>query len=239
MKTMMLMLGSALALAGCVDPELEDDVAADPTPRLSANGLLPSQLTSVSWNAAQLTQAQLDAWAATADGRAALRYVMLCALQAGISLEANYIDDDGNPATLPLFGSLGLGAYWTKRAMNEAEQKLVTACAASLTNEVGANITISQRGPVSALACTSSELANYRIQEGAFLGNMFGPEGILVCAGSGTTTQPGRTCASGAGCYTQLGSCSSFCTITANGNAVNCDVDGLTYPAPVTVYDSI
>lgn len=237
MKSTILVLGSVMALAGCVDGE-ELDVSADPTPRLSANGLLPSQLESVDWSPAELTQSQLDAYAATADGRASLRYVLACALASGTTLNANYIDDNGEPATARFAGSLGFAPNWTTAAMSIAEQQAVTSCAASLTNEVGANIMISQRGPGAILATTSTERATYTVQEGAYFGNMF-TLGILVCSGSGTSTQPGRTCASGASCYTNVGSCASTCATSPNGYFVNCSVKGTIYAAPVTVYDSI
>lgn len=240
MKTQLFLLSTVL-IGACVTDESVDSTDYEDTPRLSANGLSPAQLANTALDAGVLNQTNLDTMAATDDGRVTLRYVIACALTSGHNVTANYTDANGNPATITFNGTIGLADGWTSTALSTGSQRWVSACVLSLVNELGASVTISQRGPSSTLATTSSEVTNYALQEGAFFGNVFkGGEGAAACKGSGTSTVTGRTCsrsANGSSTYcgfSYAGTCASVCT--SGSYFTNCTWNGTTYSTPVSTY---
>jgi hypothetical protein len=228
----------ALALMACVD----DPTTIDTVPKLSANAVTPEQLFNTALDAAVLDQANLDQMASSADARLALRYVMACALAEGQVVTASYIDDAGQSATIDFHGFMGLAPAWTDAALTTSAQQLVSGCILALVNRIGGSVMVSLRGPHGGLATTSNELQGYKLQEGAFFGNIFrGGEGAIACKGSGNSVSAGRDCAKPmSGDATQCGFsyaglCSSVCS-TSNGYFVNCTKNGITYPTPVSTY---
>jgi hypothetical protein len=233
---------SVFFVGACVADEAGQNPELEAQPRLAANALLPSQLLNTALIPDVLDQTNLDEMSSTADGRATLTYVIGCALPASVTLIGNYVDDFGSPGTVTYRGAMGLASSWTTSALTTAQQRFVTGCALATTNNAGTSITVSLRGPASALATTSTEVANYTLQEGAFFGNAFvGGEGVAACKGSGTSTLSGRVCANPGSSgrtvcgYFYAGTCASNCSVSGS-YFVNCTWNSTTWSTPVSTY---
>jgi hypothetical protein len=64
-----------------------------------------------------------------------------------------------------------------------AEQQLVSACLAALTNKYGVSVTIAVLGRTASgapLPIGPTELADFEVKEGCFFGNLFTGEGLFV-----------------------------------------------------------
>ena len=230
------LMGDDLDATGA-DPGVDVDVVA--TPKLATNALTPAQLWNASLSSAVLDQTSADAMADTADGRAALSYVVGCALASGNSITAYA---GGIPYTFS--GSIGLAPGWKTAALTAAERQWVSACTLARLNLTGTSVTISVRGGSSALAVSPTESAAYATQEGAFFGNVFTTGGFYVAACKGSGTAPSnRRCA-----QPQLGDtwtecdlhyaglCSNVCS-TTSGYYTSCSVSGVgTFAEAVTSY---
>jgi hypothetical protein len=194
MKSALLL--SVLVLGACVaegsdDQNTDSDSDVGTSARIIANSLMPSQLAGASLSSAQLTSTSLNTMAATTDGRAALNYVIGCALPQGTSVSASV---GGIPYTFT--GAVGLAPAWQQRALTEVEKHWVSSCTLSRLNQNGVVVQISLRGTNTALASTPDELTNYTIQEGGFFGNIFAGKDYYVAACQGNdTANADRQCA--------------------------------------------
>jgi hypothetical protein len=231
--------------AACVDaPETGDDsVETTDIPRISINSLTPAQLFNATLDASTLTTTSLNTMAATADGRAALKYVIGCSLPSGTSVTATV---GGMPVTFS--GDIGLAPNWTQRGLSTSERHWVSACTLARLNEFGTAVQISLRGAATPLALQQSEGTGYTIQEGAFFGDVFQGAGFYVAACQGVdTTNADRQCAQPNGITGQtpcgldfVGACADACGPGPNYggcqglNQVSYDEVITTYLAPGT-----
>jgi hypothetical protein len=159
----------ALAV-GCVggpgDVPDDQDVTILATPKITSNALTPTQLWNTTLLSGPLNNTNMQSMAATADGRAALHYAIVCALTDHQSVSVVV------GGTLYSYqGYLGLASTWLASSLSTAEQQQVSACILSLVNLTGTAINISMRG--GPLGYDTGELTNYTIEEGAFWGNLF------------------------------------------------------------------
>ena len=147
---------------------------------LSLNGL---SLNALSYNDLANTPdsaKQLEALAHNDEGRELLRVLAACSLPEGEMLEVS--TDIG---TSSFSGSLGLAPEWQTAALSEQGQRWVSACVMAHVNAVGAHVPVSLRGDHPSLRPTIQEANNYRIEEGAFFGNLFGEKPYAAsCVGN-------------------------------------------------------
>ena len=144
--------------------------------RLSMNGLSSGGLSS---SGSPISSTELIQ---TPEGRELLAYVVRCALPGGQSLSGAY---DGVTYTFP--GAVGVAPGWRLKPLDPVGQRWVTACLLAHVNGYGAAVSISLRGEHEALGTTSTERAQFNVQEAAFYGNLFGSgpdRGMYACAGS-------------------------------------------------------
>jgi hypothetical protein len=243
MKYSVILIASSVFASACMDTDTDtlDNEPGD-SERLSANGLLPADVMSTTFDAAILDQAHADAIVSSSAGINTAHYVIPCALAAGHDITVNGMDDFGNPYTTTLHGVFGLADSWTTTALSATQQRFVSACVLAYTNRLGASVTISMRGPSAEFATTTPETSGYAVQEGAFFGNLFSKTGAIACKGSGNTTASGRDCAKPSGgvtrCgYAYAGTCASVCSVSS-GYFVNCSYGGTSYTQPVTIFDA-
>jgi hypothetical protein len=125
-----------------------------------------------------------DRMAATADGRATLKYLVGCALPAGTTVVA---DVAGARYSFP--GSMGLAPDWSARALTPAEQRLLSACMLARTNRFGVPVMLSMRSDApsrpASLEADADERRAFPAHEGAFFGNLFAPDQpVYACTAS-------------------------------------------------------
>jgi hypothetical protein len=236
-------LSASFAFTACVDSDSDQPEIFDEA-RLVGNGLTPIQLWNATLDASVLDETNLHAMASTADGRAALPYVVGCALASGHGVSTTYDPGDGSEQPISFNGFLGLADGWTSGALNTTQQRWVSGCVLGRVNRTGANITISMRGTLSNFSLAFGEGTNYPVQEGAFFGNVFQGTDFYVaaCKGTGNPTATGRDCAKSSinPGYTQCdyhyaGACSSVCS-GSGGVFSSCTTNGTTYTTAVSSY---
>lgn len=143
--------------------------------RSSANVLVPQGLTSTA-----LTTATLDATGAAAMGstqaaRKVLAYAVGCALASTQTVSFTV-----SGTTFTDTGGLGIVPGWTTSPLTATQAAWVSACVIAHANELSTVIWISVRGVHASLAPTTTEQADYRIEEGAFWGNLFVDRGPIA-----------------------------------------------------------
>ena len=209
-----------LLVVGCVESEPGDDVDIDVLPKLATNSLTPAQLMGASFNPTALNQASVNTYAGNINGRASRPYVVGCALAAGTSITAYYTAEGGVPMQTTYNGEIGLAPAWKTTALTVAQQRLISGCVLARVNATGVSVTVSLRGPTTALAVTSTESTTYVKQEGAFFGNIFQGANfyLAACKGSLAIAPTNRRCAQPTGIGTQTecgfndaGLCSDMC----------------------------
>jgi hypothetical protein len=124
-----------------------------------------------------------------------LRYLVECALPAGVTVQLRY---RGVLETLGT-GILALGPGLQTGIMPMAEQEKVTGCLLARVNAHGIPVSIDLFGPMAGLStATSSEVAAYPVAEGAFFGNVFlaTPQAYACSMGSLLTRPEFRACSS-------------------------------------------
>jgi hypothetical protein len=186
--------------------------------------------------------------AQTVDGRASLGYVVACALSTGTTLTATV---GGVPYQFK--GAMGMVPAWTTRALTTSEQHWISGCVLGRVNKTGIAITVSLRGAQTGLSLQGTESTDYRVQEGAFFGNVFAGRdfSLNACMGRDQALSetygdlPDRDCTEANGIndpthtqcgFTYAGLCSSYCTTNADGTYSDC-TDGTTvFPEAVTTY---
>lgn len=230
----MIAAGLAASLAACATQDPADPPVTA-VPRLTANSLTPGQLANGQLTTDQLDATSAAAMGATADAREVLAYAVNCALSDGQSISFTV---DGTAYTYA--GALGLAPSWTSAALLADDAGWVSACVLSRVNATGTQVSISDRGLNAALATTSSEVASWTLEEGAFWGNTFVDQGAIAgfaCEGSDAAADatrgdlPERQCArpdaSGTttACgFTYVGTCATACS--AAGPYTGCAASG-------------
>ncbi|AUX46033.1 uncharacterized protein SOCE26_075360 [Sorangium cellulosum] len=236
-------LGLCIAQTGCVAAALEGEPAEEQVGaaeeafasinrlsmnRLSMNRLSMNRLSmnglSSRWLSPRASTLSSTELIATAEGRELLAYVIRCALPEGQSLSGAY-----GGVTYTFQGVVGLAPEWRSRPLAPVGQRWVTACLLAHVNGYGAQVLISLRGEHAALEATSTERAQFDVQEAAFYGNLFDSgsddddddgddgdgddggtaRGLYACAGATVQAQcgatsmsymPRRSCSTNGGC---------------------------------------
>ena len=95
-------------------------------------------------------------------------YAVSCALDSSQTI--NYtVSGTAYSAT----GLMGVAPSWTTTALSTSQAAWVSACVLSRINLTSALVTISARGAQAGYDTTIGETTDYRIEEGAFWGNVF------------------------------------------------------------------
>jgi hypothetical protein len=187
---------------------------------LVPNALVPNALSPNAMSAIQ------DPTPTGGLSRQLLRYTVGCAFEPSQSFNFSWSDKRGRVQTETYWGLMGLAPSWSTRALNVAEQEWVSACLASRVNWYGEPVTISSRGGRPELhKSSSSELATYAMNEGAFWGNVFSSTPRLFACHYGPNQDYSRSqmrdCAAGhlqnngnvaeCGAIDIVGSCEALC----------------------------
>lgn len=142
----------------------------------------------------------------TAAGRDVYSYVVGCALDEGVTIEADVVDttaNDGNgnyqcvDGHCTFDGSIGLAPSWADHALSGPGKGWISACMFSRVNEHNISVALSLRGRNPALVVNSEEASLYQNEEGAFYGDLFiddpdpsVPPDWYACSGSGVASNP-------------------------------------------------
>jgi hypothetical protein len=156
-----------LLLAACGAEPVEsrtesDEIQLGVTP-LSLAELAGSQLTTAVLNASNAA-----AMGQTQTARKVLAFAVACALN---STQTVTYTVGGTSYTET--GMQGIAPGWKTASITASEAAWVSACMFSHVNEVTHLVWLSLRGSQSSLATTSQELTDYKVEEGAFWGNLF------------------------------------------------------------------
>jgi hypothetical protein len=170
----------AVVLGACV-AEPGGGSPGSSVPRIALNALSPAALAGTGLTTGALDAGGAAAMGQTADARAVLAYAAGCALDAGQQVSYSV---DG--AQVTVVGAIGIAPAWTVRPLTTDEAAWVSACVFARVNQSSVSVSISARGAAAGLEATPGELADYRIEEGAFWGNAFvdlGPLAAYACDG--------------------------------------------------------
>jgi hypothetical protein len=252
----LFLAGAPLVIAGCeaedgdaVGSAVEEIVTANALTAnaLTANALTANALTANALTANALTANALTANALTANAlatdagaRTVLKYVVGCALPAGVHFDLVL---DG--VTCAYDGQIGLAPAWGNPGghCDAACRTWVSGCVLSRLNYVGQSVAISVRGAAAALAAPSAEQLAYPHREATYFGDVFAsPQVRLLCLPSGATADP-RVCGpSLAGCaVTTVGFCEGACGAPrADGSFPECHdrlrTEAGSFPAGTTAF---
>ncbi len=247
----LVFLGACL-LVLCADlPSASARIGAN---KLASNGLSVNRIganriasSSLSTDGVTIDRLAASDLLATEEGRQVLEYLVSCALPEGVTLGADF---EGVHYEFP--GGLGLAPRWTHRRLTRSERGWISACMIARVNLYTTAVAVSLRGPHPALTVDPAEGAFYTIEEGAFYGDIFTPEGEpivwVACQGEGQALGEfgqldDRDCAEEDGgnpgltrCgFTYAGHCADFtpetpsayaCRIRAAPDPGECDGDG-------------
>jgi hypothetical protein len=147
--------------------------------RLAGNRLAGNSLSSTRLEALEATADMLK----TEDGREVYSYMVGCALEEGMTIEATVPSaPDVRPPDFnytcknhrcKFSGGVGLAPGWAWHRLGETDQRWVSACLFARVNAHNAFEMISLRGRNDALGVSWREASKYTLQEGAFYGNLF------------------------------------------------------------------
>ena len=191
-----------LVAAGCIDSELESEpnlsedtqsVVVDNRIALNRIALNRIALNRIALNRIALNRIALNRLQAnlssigtlldSPEGREVFSFVVSCALEEGSVLVVNH----PTLGTLNFLGEIGLAPQWERRAMNNSDQRWVSACLLARVNNNDVTVQVSLRGPDDALDTTASERSSWRLEEGGFFGDVFQPNGqpleMYACRG--------------------------------------------------------
>ena len=171
------------------------------------------------------------------------KYIVRCAMPAGSTV--TYLDD--NNVLWTWTGENGLAPEWQTGALSENQQRAVTSCVLSLTNGLGQNVAVSQRGLSHQVSV--EEVQQWNLTEGGFFGNLWQGE-MFSCSFSNDYTDPGngRICTmtdefgtSLCNPIEALGLCSDICDVETRSEGgenytvfTNCEAPDGTIYAEVT-----
>ncbi len=138
--------------------------------KLAANKLAANKLAA---NKLELNQVGANDLLETAEGREVLGFIVSCAVAEGNTLVAH----DSMANEYEFFGEVGLANRWLDHPVDDKGAGWVSACLFARVNASNVPIPISLRGPNRHLTADDDEKAGWSLQEGAFYGNFFTPEG--------------------------------------------------------------
>jgi hypothetical protein len=236
-----VVLVGVLAIAGCV--ELAPEVGVEP--RIVSNALSPSAFAASALTSGTLNATSAAAMGQTNSQRKVLSFATTCALDSTQSVSFTISGVEYYYA-----GLMGVAPAWTSRALTATEAAWVSACVISRVNLTSALVNISARGANAGYDTTIGEVADYRLEEGAFWGNAFTNLGTVEGYSCNGVTQaandtlgdlPSRECAewdgvansnmSACGFY-YAGLCSNSCE-TATAPYSGCSFEGESESASV------
>ena len=219
-----VLLVGVLAIAGCVEMAPEaDEIGVEP--RIVTNALSPSHFAASALTSSILDSTNAAAMGQTSAQRKVLAFATTCALDATQS-----IDFTISGVTYHNAGLMGVAPAWLSRALTATEAAWVSACIISRVNLTSALVNISARGANAGYDTTIGEVADYKLEEGAFWGNAFTNLGTVEGFSCNGATQaandtigdlPLRECAEWDGVansnasacgFNYAGLCSSVCT---------------------------
>lgn len=163
---------------GCAvegDGATDETPEVEATPRIGLNALSPAALAASQLTIGKLDSAHAAAMAPNTYAAGVLSYAVGCALAGTQSITFTV---NGTQYTYP--GAFGIATAWTSRALTTTEASWVSACILARVNLTSTSVTISARGAQTGYATTTSELNDYKIEEGAFWGNVFTDQGSVV-----------------------------------------------------------
>jgi hypothetical protein len=189
-------------LVGCAYDGLSDgaDVATDPKDRIGSNRIGSNRIGSNRIGSNRIGSNRIGSnrigsnrigvnlvdgapLLSTEEGRDVFSYLVSCAFPSDLTLEATV---DGVTYDFP--GLFGLAPGWESRALNEDEQRWVSACIIARVNAHDVSVDISMRGRHPALVTSAEEEQTFVLEEGAFYGNIFLPTDVpiewVACRGS-------------------------------------------------------
>ena len=173
------LLLASLLLNACASGGVDDGEVSETTQSVTTQNKIA--LNKIALNKIALNQIALNKLAlsdnaddliATADGRDVLAYTLGCALPASVTLVGTYAG-----VTYEFSGDIGLAPTWTQHALTLRDQHWVSACLLARVNAHNISLLISLRGPATALTVSASEASAYTLQEAAFYGQLFVPDG--------------------------------------------------------------
>jgi hypothetical protein len=130
---------------------------------LSPTAFASSQLTT-----SVLNSTNAAAMGTTNSARKLLSFATTCALDATQSIDFTVGGVQYHSA-----GLMGIAPSWTTSALSASDAAWVSACVVSRVNLTSAVVQISARGNNPGYDTTVGEVADYKIEEGAFWGNAF------------------------------------------------------------------
>lgn len=144
-------------------------------PRIGLNALSPAALYASALTVGKLDATHAAQMAPNSYARGVLSYAIGCALAGSQSMTytvggTSYTDT----------GAFGIATSWTLRALTASEAAWVSACVIARVNLTSTSVTISARGAQTGYATTTTELNDYKIEEGAFWGNVFTDQGSVA-----------------------------------------------------------
>jgi len=167
------------------------------------------------------------------------KYLIQCALAPDDSWELTL-----NGTEYSFAGGVGLVPDIKERAITFSESRWLSACLFAHVNAFGIHVLISSRsGDV--ISVTQDELAQYRVYEGAFFGDLASNSSWYSCQGepiaeaeSESTWRQYRVCTDSSVCgFTSVGRCSDACKVNLGQLGYqNCTGNGTTYYEVVNVY---
>jgi hypothetical protein len=151
---------------------------------LISNALISNALIS---NALISNALRSDGFTEGALSRQFLSYLYSCAMPLGSKINVSINGTDYGTYE----GALGIAPEWGTEGgkCDEHCQRWVTACLLARTNFWGVPVKISLRGDKAGLTPDTDEKKRFPLREGAYFGNLFGPNGVNnlhACAGPGS-----------------------------------------------------
>jgi hypothetical protein len=156
-----------LTLAACGAEPLEIQTDSDGI-QLGVTPLSVMELGGSALTTSVLNASNAASMGQTATARKVLAFAVACALDSTQTITYTV-----GGVTYTEAGMLGIATSWKTAAMSSTQAAWVSACMFSHVNEVTHLVWLSLRGSQSALTTTSQELSEYRVEEGAFWGNVF------------------------------------------------------------------
>ncbi|MBK9263818.1 MAG: hypothetical protein IPM54_28945 [Polyangiaceae bacterium] len=108
-----------------------------------------------------------------------LYYAVGCALGKADQFEFTWIDAHGVERNEKYKGIGGFAPNWREAALSVREQQMVSACLAARTNWYAEHVNVSLRGSSAQSLTNSGQGTVYKVREGAYWGNLFGPNPYL------------------------------------------------------------
>lgn len=130
------------------------------------------------------------------------RYLISCALDSSQSISFSWTDSESVVHPEVFGGSVGIAPHWKYTYVIPSVRRRVSACLGARANYYGTPVTISMRGPHTAInQISAEEQAAYPMEEGAFWGDVFGstPQ-LYACHKTANITNSRaklRSCAAG------------------------------------------